>query len=234
MEKSRASIPGPGAYSYLNTIGRDSPSKSFGAKAGELLEAKEQKRIPGPGAYDPHYEKVKRNESGFRIGKESREDLAFRKSIMGKPSPFDYQPRDSYTKSAMANYKFGTSKRDGKNSKSQIPGPGNYDIHSKAVEGSKYSIAGKTHDLLSKKRESLPGPGSYDYRTFEKTIRHDPSFSMGTSKRHNQSFSGAQIPGPGNYNPIDDPLKPRAPGYGFGKGSRDNSLERKYGSPGPG
>lgn len=69
LEKSRLSIPGPGAYSYLNTIGRDSPSKSFGGKAGELLEVKEQKRIPGPGAYDPHYERLKRNESGFKIGR---------------------------------------------------------------------------------------------------------------------------------------------------------------------
>ena len=34
---------------------------------------------------------------------------------------------------------------------------------------------------------------------------------------------------------MDDPLKPRAPGYGFGKDSRDNSLEKKkYTSPGPG
>lgn len=59
---------------------------------------------------------------------------------------------------------------------------------------------------------------------------------MGTSKRLNASFTGASLPGPGNYNALDMPHKDKAPAYGFGKDTRENSLEKKRASgiPGPG
>lgn len=63
---------------------------------------------------------------------------------------------------------------------SVAPAPGKYNINSKAIEGPKYGMGGKTSDLLAKRRESLPGPGSYDYRTFEKLMKKEPSFSLGT------------------------------------------------------
>ena len=96
-----------------------------------------------------------------------------------------------------------------KTSKGDIPGPDKYNITSKAIEGPKYGMGAKTSDLLAKRRESLPGPGQYDYRTFEKTIKQEPSFSM--SKKLNASFTGASLPGPGNYNPLDVPTKEKAP-----------------------
>ena len=46
---------------------------------------------------------------------------------------------------------------------------------------------------------------------------------MGTSKRLNASFTGASLPGPGNYDSLNMTNKDRAPAYGFGKDSRDNS-----------
>ena len=58
---------------------------------------------------------------------------------------------------------------------------------------------------------------------------------MGTSKRLNASFTGASLPGPGNYDALNMTNKDRAPAYGFGKDSRDNSQEKKKKSlPGPG
>lgn len=49
MERRGSHVPGPGAYQQQDTIGKGSPSKTFGGKAGELLELKEQKGHPGPG-----------------------------------------------------------------------------------------------------------------------------------------------------------------------------------------
>jgi len=43
----------------------------------------------------------------------------------------------------------------------------------------------------------------------------------------NASFTGGTLPGPGNYNPLDVPIKEHAPAYGFGSESRDNSKEKK-------
>jgi len=40
-----------------------------------------------------------------------------------------------------------------------IPGPDQYNIASRAIEGPKYGMGSKTSDLLAKRRESLPGPG---------------------------------------------------------------------------
>ena len=42
------------------------------------------------------------------MSKAAREDIIFNKSIRGKPSPLDYKPNDTVTKSAMASYKFGS------------------------------------------------------------------------------------------------------------------------------
>lgn len=36
----------------------------------------------------------------------------------------------------------------------------------------------------------MPGPGQYDYKTFERVLRKDPMYSMGTGKRLNSSFTG--------------------------------------------
>ena len=62
----------------------------------------------------------------------------------------------------------------------------------------------------------------------------DPSYKIGTSKRLNASFTGANLPGPGNYEPLGENIKDKAPAYGFGTGSRDHSKEKKTKLPGPG
>ena len=56
------------------------------------------------------------------MSKAAREDLMFTKSISGKPSPLDYQPNDTLTRSAMAQYKFGSEARV-RSIKSEAPGP---------------------------------------------------------------------------------------------------------------
>ena len=96
------------------------------------------------------------------MSKATREDIIFNKSIRGKPSPLDYRPSDTLTRSAMAAYKFGSQSRMASTSKFNSPGPDKYNITSKAIEGPKYGMGAKTSDLLAKRRESLPGPGAYD------------------------------------------------------------------------
>jgi Sperm-tail PG-rich repeat len=120
------------------------------------------KSHPGPGAYDPHFERTRLSEAGYRMSKAAREDIIFNKSIRGKPSPLDYRPNDALTRSAMAAYKFGSQSRMASTSKFNSPGPDKYNITSKAIEGPKYGMGVKTSDLLAKRRESLPGPGAYD------------------------------------------------------------------------
>ena len=70
-------------------------------------------------------------------------------------------------------------------------------------------------------------------------MKRDPSFSMGTEKR-DQALNKTQVivPGPGQYNSIDNVnnVLTSAPKFGFGSGKREDVIMRakKQSGPGPG
>ncbi len=93
------------------------------------------------------------------------------------------------------------------------PGPGGYDIPSRAVEGRKYVIGLRLdkHSALNptKHMRSIPSPDKYLPTTIYIKSKA-PAFSMGHKRK--DSSERNSIPGPGEYSPNSKTLKfvPRA------------------------
>lgn len=163
----------------------------------------------------------------MKIGTSQRIDL-LKKENDSKPSPFDYNPTDMFVKTHSAAWGFGTSSRPSlNNKKNDIPGPNSYSIPSKIVEGPKYVIGGRTS---VDKIDDKPGPGQYETAALATIkLKSDPAFSVGTGKRSDLANlkEREHIPGPGNYQTLDDSFtKKAAPMYGFGTSKREDSLEK--------
>lgn len=78
--KNRLKVPGPGNYAAKTFTGKDLPSYSMGATINYSPERKEQAKKPGPGNYSPGMNEIKNKEPSYKIGTETRRDLAFEKA----------------------------------------------------------------------------------------------------------------------------------------------------------
>lgn len=63
------------------------PHYSMGATSNYSPERKEQSYKPGPGNYSPEQRTTKKSEPAFKIGTETRRDLAFDKAQTFQTSP---------------------------------------------------------------------------------------------------------------------------------------------------
>lgn len=111
-------------------------------------------------------------------------------------------------------------------SKTENPGPGNYNLHS-ARNGPSYAFGGKSKGKMNEN----PGPGSY---TVDITVNKvgGGKYKIGTASRSSQFLnrSASDLPGPGNYESNKSSLNARL-AYKFGTSNRPGVNNK---NPGPG
>lgn len=90
-------------------------------------------------------------------------------------------------------FAIGKEKRKGLESLSTVPGPGNYEIHSKTNQP-QFSISKGQRSGLGDRKQS-PGPGDYSPKIKESHIQ---SSGMGKDERRTFKITNT-VPGPGNY-----------------------------------
>lgn len=135
--------PGPGSYD-IPTI-TDPKAFSFIGKPSP----KSDKSSPGPGRYNTA---VSINQKAFSIGKSKR----FLKKSESVPGPGAYNTGISFRSSSAI---FGSSKREINKVAEKSPGPGDYKIPDKSIEGPSFSMRNKVHE---KNADVFPGPGAYN------------------------------------------------------------------------
>lgn len=89
------------------------------------------------------------------------------------PDATAYNPTDSFTKTKSASFGFGTSQRKSIDSGLKQPGPGEYELSSKAFDKPRFAMGVKCQDLS---KFQTPGPGNYEQKvdTVKKAM---PAFS---------------------------------------------------------
>ena len=85
----------------------------MGATIAFSPEKKEQAFKPGPGNYNPDHKDTKNKEPAYKIGTETRRDLAFEKAKLFQTSPGQYDPIPENTKLKAAGWRIGTETRPG-------------------------------------------------------------------------------------------------------------------------
>lgn len=159
-------VPGPGNYASKTFTGKDTASYSMGAHSTYSPEKKEQAHKPGPGNYSPAQDTltVKNKEPSFKIGTETRRDLAFEKQKGYQTAPGQYDPKHENTKLKAAGWRIGTETRPGMVLKGQekVPGAGSYAIASRISDGPKIGMHAKTDLVDQNIKKGVPAPGHYD------------------------------------------------------------------------
>ena len=89
---------------------------------------------------------MKKKDPAFKIGTEIRKDLASDNKRKFQTAPGQYDPLIEYTKMKAAGWRIGHEKRPGmvRKGHESMPGPNNYVIPSKIVEGPQCHMHAKT------------------------------------------------------------------------------------------
>lgn len=115
-----STAPGPGNYAVGTTIG-ESPAYSL---RGRYYTEKRQ-NVPGPGAYNQDADSILEHSPSVAFGRQSKDPLPHSKSTDSTGPGRYYSP----LKPAGVQWSFGSEKK-GTEFKSDIPGPGTYDVQS--------------------------------------------------------------------------------------------------------
>ena len=138
--------PGPGTYPNKTIIGTESIGKSMGIKLSNQSaiggDMEKQKQMPGPGAYSGDYRTTRTTMPNWRIGTGTRYD---RDNIMRRTCNFPpmnaYNPDYRKTQTNLPKWGFGSSVRGNLvEGKVVSPSMQTYNLPSKVVEGSKWSM----------------------------------------------------------------------------------------------
>ena len=161
---------------------------------------------PGPGSYESNFLAAMKSNPGWKMGTAKRNDDVRAAIKKGTPDPAAYNPNASkiLVSASDAAWSFGTGKRKDLGINTKTPGPGGYNVPSKAVEGRKFNMGLKLDNQSSigveqRKTAGNPGAGNYnpDYSATKQKL---PAFSM--QSRHSDS-KRMKVPGPGAYNSPD-------------------------------
>eukprot|EP00928_Gymnodinium_smaydae_P053541 TRINITY_DN37510_c0_g1_i1.p1 TRINITY_DN37510_c0_g1~~TRINITY_DN37510_c0_g1_i1.p1 ORF type:complete len:244 (+),score=16.72 TRINITY_DN37510_c0_g1_i1:167-898(+) len=126
------------------------------------------------------------------------------------------------------NHAFGTTQRETFD-KHRVPGPGAYtDKRGFGNAGQSYSLTPR-RPARGKEQKDYPGPGAHDLKS---TIGAGPKFTA-ISRRILDKKD--HVPGPGEYEQVDNPVAEKNPSWGFGTASRPDTASRSnHATPGPG
>ena len=80
------------------------------------------------------------------------------------PGPGSQSPMDSLVKGKSTTWKFGSETRPEMAPRhlSLSPGPGNYSLPSKMIEGPRTAMHGRNNEIDISKKNNFPGAGSYE------------------------------------------------------------------------
>jgi hypothetical protein len=93
---------------------------------------KESRNKPGPGSYDTTASSSNLKQApAYKMGTSKRNDSVLKDKI---PDATAYNPTDAFTKTKSASFGFGTSQRRSIDSGLKQPGPGEYELTSKAFD----------------------------------------------------------------------------------------------------
>ena len=156
-------------------MGNEAVGKSLSMKLCPGFQKPGANKVPGPGAYTSSVEYCKKSEPRWVFGSSTRNDTEkTMRRTCNFPPPGSYDPDFSAAKNKSPNWGFGSSKRGeltvGKNC---APSMQSYNIPSKMVEGSKWSLGLKLDNqgaLSASGKKQVPGPGNYnpDHKLAEK------------------------------------------------------------------
>eukprot|EP00929_Paragymnodinium_shiwhaense_P071233 TRINITY_DN36225_c0_g1_i1.p1 TRINITY_DN36225_c0_g1~~TRINITY_DN36225_c0_g1_i1.p1 ORF type:complete len:277 (+),score=53.07 TRINITY_DN36225_c0_g1_i1:75-905(+) len=166
---------------------------------------------------------------GARFKQDSISAAGRKAAVPGPGSYYETQPDRLAKYKRTPQFSFGSATRQSKK-QSRIPGPGAY-VHKPTIgQGPTYSCAPRRMEATARGKVP-PGPGAHDLPTY-----------LGKAPRHSMlprrpQTTGAEIPGPGDYDDRDKRVVSKAsPRWGFG-----TSLQRPRdvgeladSTPGPG
>lgn len=134
--------PGPGAYDIKQLVGNESPAKTLHSKLSPAFEKPGANKFPGPGSYAGRFDAGKAKDPQWRFGSSTRDDeMKTMRRVFNNPAPDAYDPRYKAGVNKDPIWAFGSSQRTGLQAgKTVSPGCQTYDIRSKAVEGSRWSM----------------------------------------------------------------------------------------------
>lgn len=155
-------VPGPGQYKLGQIIGKDGPQNSIHSKLKGQGSLEKIIKTPGPGAYESHVNN-RRKAPSYGLGSEPRKFGGTQKSFT-VPGSNTYNPSADLTQSSAAKWGFGSQERKGPidMKRAFAPGPGNYEIKSKAFnsQNPRFFLGQKLSPL--KPNTTVPGAGAYN------------------------------------------------------------------------
>mmetsp|Transcript_85743 Transcript_85743/g.239756 ORF Transcript_85743/g.239756 Transcript_85743/m.239756 type:complete len:245 (+) Transcript_85743:90-824(+) len=127
------------------------------------------------------------------------------------------------------NHAFGVSGRETLD-KHKVPGPGAYtDRRGIGAGGAAYSLTPRRPGMVPRDAKDFPGPGAHDLKT---RIGEGPRSSI--SPRRPLVTRGG-VPGPGEYDQLDQFTAEKTPSWGFGTSQRPDTAGSVHAAtPGPG
>lgn len=144
----KQNLTGPGAYETIAYIGNEGKKNSISPKLRDNFKEKESRNHPGPGQYEfTASTATLKAAPAYKIGTSIRHDSVTKERI-NIPDGTVYNPNDSFTKNKSAAFGFGTDKRKSVENKyaERIPGPGQYELRSKAFSQSRFAMGIKLKD----------------------------------------------------------------------------------------
>lgn len=196
----------------------------------DKFKEKKDKLVPGPGSYE-HVDRAMRTAPNYGFGT-SQQRANPELGSKGVSTEIKYNPEHTTTKNKSPKYKFGTSVRKGMETKSKVPGAGNYTLKSQAFpEGFRFHMGQKVNEL-----SKLDVPGSGSYNVDQRAIRKSASsFTMGIKLKNSLDLNKQKLPGPGTYDSLNEKVKNAAPKFAFGTSKRaEITGPNKLQTPGPG
>lgn len=194
----QAEVPGPGAYSLnmSSVIKSNNPAVTIRSKRPDAVL---HKSSPGPGTYTPDVSAV-RMKSGFtKFGCEARLKTEHIDCLVG---PGNYNPR---LYSPTRNVLFPKQERSRRLSRSDLPGPGTYDLKSSLSHKGISFTKSKNTEANHRKASPLTRP-QLTTLAHERNKSPNPDkpevSSLHPTDLKEQKFAGndSALPGPGTYN----------------------------------
>lgn len=195
------------------------PKWSFGGRTNRPSSAVP---VPGPGAYNPHFELSKETAPQYGFGSQKRGGIAGGKQ--SSPGPGAYQPQYNRGKQA-ASWTMG-GRLGPSGGRSLTPGPGTYSNVIPKSSSPAYGIGTSSRTTFS--APNSPGPGAYD--AAKNFGGQSPQWSVGVSQRSQITNLKVSSPGPGTYNP---PALTGSGGPMYSMASRPHGVTKDR-TPGPG
>ncbi|KAL8275415.1 hypothetical protein Esti_000627 [Eimeria stiedai] len=193
------------------------PKWTFGGRSSRPSSSP----VPGPGAYNPHFEISRQSAPQYGFGSGKRGSCA--RGRAGDPGPGTYQPKFRVGRQAASWTMAGKTPIPG--SRNVTPGPGAYaNVIPKSTAPS-YGVGTSSRGAFS--APALPGPGTYNTGGY--FGGQSPQWTLGSSQR--SSFTPRKLgsPGPGTYSP--DALTGKGPMYSMGARPPARNQDQ---IPGPG